>query len=320
METVISDRSFNPGDLRIEEREPGISAFMRIRNGEDFLEVAIRSHIDFLDEIVAIHNQSTDRTREILSRLSEEFGENRLRVFHYTDRVFPPGSEGHAKTPPDSPNSFVNYSNMALAMTRFNYALKLDDDHFAIPFEIGRLTGLIRRGEAPPHKMFCISGLNLMRSETGRLGISQNDPISGSGDVGFFPVSSETHFVHDRRFEEFRLGGLQRQFSGFLYWHLKYLKKGMGFANYELEDNPGSRFHRHLKALKDNPQVLEDTLEVQDHLKTGILRHILSLFSEKARLINERNRSIMPTFGSSSIEDALTASVEKEYLNAIGIR
>ena len=36
----------------------------------------------------------------------------------------------------------------------------------------------------------------------------------------------DTCFVHDRRFERFHRGGLGRHFAGYLYWHLKYLKRG----------------------------------------------------------------------------------------------
>ena len=54
---TVENYRFTPDDLRADARPPGISAFMRIRNGADFLEAAISSHIDHVDEIVAVHNQ-----------------------------------------------------------------------------------------------------------------------------------------------------------------------------------------------------------------------------------------------------------------------
>src|SRR5690606_2481883 len=68
-----SEFRFRPEDLKIGERKPGISAFMRIRNGADFLEATIRSHISHFDEIVAVHNRCTDETPDILARLAQEF-------------------------------------------------------------------------------------------------------------------------------------------------------------------------------------------------------------------------------------------------------
>ena len=62
---------FTPADLNVAERRPGISAFMRIRDGAYSLEAAIRSHIDHYDEVVAVYNRCTDETPEILARLRE---------------------------------------------------------------------------------------------------------------------------------------------------------------------------------------------------------------------------------------------------------
>ncbi|KAG1648952.1 putative teichuronic acid biosynthesis glycosyltransferase TuaC [Nymphon striatum] len=111
-EHLISNYSFSHGDLRIGDRKNGISAFMRIRNGADFLEPTIRSHINHFDEIVAVYNQCSDATPDILGRLAQEYGP-KLRVFHYTDRVFPPGSEDHARTKPDKNANPIKVSDLA---------------------------------------------------------------------------------------------------------------------------------------------------------------------------------------------------------------
>ena len=48
---AVEDYHFTPADLAAGARPPGISAFMRVKNGADFIEAAIRSHIDYFDEI-----------------------------------------------------------------------------------------------------------------------------------------------------------------------------------------------------------------------------------------------------------------------------
>ena len=40
-------------------------------------------------------------------------------MVHYLPGVFPPGSDGHRTTPPDHPQSLVNYYNFALSRTRY---------------------------------------------------------------------------------------------------------------------------------------------------------------------------------------------------------
>lgn len=248
------DYRFTPEALNIAGRRPGISAFMRIRNGADFLEATIRSHIAHFDEIVAVHNRCTDATPDILARLAAEFGP-RLRVHHYLPEVYPPGSDGHRTEPPDSPRSLVNYYNFALAQTRFSHATKLDDDHLGMEEGLQALVGGVRNGDFG-REMSCFSGFNLARDAAGSLGILAREPFSGGGDIGIFPVTGDTYFEHDARFERFRRGGLKRRFRGFVYWHLKYLKPGFGFANYDLANNPDSRYARRLKALETGRAVV----------------------------------------------------------------
>jgi len=245
---------FTPADLNVGARRPGISAFMRIRDGAFSLEAAIRSHIRHFDEIVAVYNRCTDETPEILARLAQEFP-GRLRVWHYLPPVFPPGSTGHRTTPPDDPRSLVNYYNFALSRTRFSHATKLDDDHVAMGEATARLVADISAGRLPTNEMACFSGLNLARDATGRLGILAREPFSGSGDIGIFPVTPETYFTHDPRFEIFRRPGLKRRFHSIVYWHLKYLKPGFGFANYDLAANPKSRYARRLVQLQSEHAV-----------------------------------------------------------------
>jgi glycosyltransferase involved in cell wall biosynthesis len=216
---------------------------MRIKNGADFLEPTIRSHIAHVDEIVALHNGSTDGSPEILARLAQEFAP-KLRVIHYAETVFPPGSAGHASEPPDSPRSFVNASNCALAATRYRIAVKVDDDHLALAGRLARTVAAIRTGGYRLDHVLCFSGLNLARDDAGTLGVLAREPFSGGGDIGFFEVTPRTRFIHDARFETFDHDGRRRIFGDFLYWHLKFLKAGLGFANYDLARGDNPRFER----------------------------------------------------------------------------
>ncbi|WP_417309754.1 hypothetical protein [Devosia sp.] len=246
--TVVETYRFTPADLAVATRRPGISAFMRIRNGAYALEAAVRSHIEHFDEIVAVHNRSTDETPEILARLAGEYGP-RLRVFHYLPEVFPPGSDGHKATPADAPQSLVNYYNFALSRTRFSHTTKLDDDHVAMGAATARLVADVRAGRAAQNEMACFSGLNLARGANGQIGIVAHEPFAGNGDHWIFPVRPDTYFVKDRRFEVLR-SQLRRKFHSFTYWHLKYLKPDLGFANYDLAANPHSRYARRLARLE----------------------------------------------------------------------
>jgi hypothetical protein len=317
MSETLSGYSFAPADLRVADRRPGISAFMRIRNGADFLEAAIRSHIDHFDEIVAVYNHCTDATEAILLRLRGELGP-RLRVVHYLDRVHPPGSEAHAATDPASPNSLVNYYNAALAQTRYRVATKLDDDHVALEAALAEVTASIRAGGAEG-RMLCFSGLNLYHTAGGRLAIPAHDPVSGGGDIGFFPVSEATVFRHDRRFERFDRGGLARRFAGFLYWHLKYLKPGHGFANYELDRNPASRYARRAEVFAAGTVRPLGLAEIAAARRPGLAARLKGLASEKTRLVAERDAAIARAFPGGDLEAAVRATTAPSYWPAMGL-
>lgn len=276
---------------------------MRIRNGADFLEASIRTHINAFDEIVAVYNQCTDETPDILGRLAQEYGP-KLRVIHYLDRVHPPGSGGHAAEPPDSPNSLVNYYNLALASTRFAYATKLDDDHLAIGRSLDAVCARLRADEPGTDRiMHCFSGLNLARDAMGRFVVPAVSKISGSGDIGFFRVSERTRFLHDRRYERFDRDGLRRDFSGFLYWHLKYLKQGEGFANYELEANPQGRYARHLTRFRGSRML--DLPELRSSVRPTISDRLLALVNEKKRLMTSARAAVAETFPQPTLQGSL---------------
>ncbi len=300
---TVSGYQFHPDDLAIGERKSGISAFLRTRNGADFLAATIRSHMPFYDEIVAVYNQCEDDTPAILAGLAQEFTP-RLRVFHYTDRVQPLGSAAHARTPGNSPQSMVNYSNFALSRTRHRIVVKLDDDHLAIPERVAPLCHTLRNEGLGAGLFRCFSGLNLARATSGELGIPAHEMLSGGGDIGYFEVAPDTFFYHDRRFERFARGRLRRVFAGFLYWHLKFLKTGGGFVNYELGANPDSRFARKRNAFV-RTRLLE-LPEARRALRPNALAAIgARLGAGKARLNYARNQALGAAFPDPTLVAAL---------------
>lgn len=300
----VADYRFEPKHLAVSERKPGISAFMRIRDGAFSLEAAVRSHIEHFDEIVAVHNRSTDATPDILARLHAEYGD-RLRVYHYLPPVFPPGSDGHATEPGNSQLSLVNYYNFALTRTRFTHVTKLDDDHVAMGAATASLVADVRAGRAADNEMACFSGINLARGDGGRVGVLRREPYSGSGDIGIFPVTPQTYFVHDRRFEVLQLPGMRRRFHSFVYWHLKYLKPEFGFANYDLKDNPQSRYARRLEALRADHQVIELGELAASENGLNLLR-----FTERQRIVADRGRAAARAFAGRTVAELSPADPE----------
>ena len=302
---TVSGYRFTPKDLRIADRTEGISAFLRTRNGADFIEPTIRSHIGFYDEIIAVFNQCEDETQAILERLADEFAP-KIKLFHYMDRVQPLGSKGHAKTPADHPESIVNYSNFALAQTTRKAVVKLDDDHLAIPDRVAKICTEFRENRADPTKMHCFSGLNIARDAKGNFGIPAFERVSGNGDIGYFYADEDVFFHHDPRFERFGRGKLRRIFAGYFYWHLKFMKAGDGFRNYELVENPESRFaKKRVEFEKTRLMTLTET--IRQMTPTG-MQHISGKTPGKLALNYTRDSAVAAAFKYPDLESALDAT------------
>ena len=246
----MKEYRFHPEQLAPEARRPGISAIMRLRDSADFLEPVIATHAPYFDEIVAVHNQCTDGTPEILEALRARYPD-KLRVFHYEPRVHPSGTPEHMAEPADSPHSLVNYSNFALARSTCRIVALLDDDHIGIERHVRSVTEAVRARGHLGREMVCVSGINLDRSADGSVEVHAAAPFAGNGDHGYFEVTRKTYFEHDRKFERLRYEEFRRRFWGMAYWHLKFLKQGYGFANYELDRNPDSRYGRHRQRFLD---------------------------------------------------------------------
>ena len=290
--TAIETYSFSPPDLGVAERRPGISAFVRTRNGADFIAPTILSHAPFVDEIVAVYNQCTDATEEILAGLQDQLGPDKLKLFHYQPRVHPPGSAEHAAEPGNSPHSVVNYSNFALSRTSRQIVVKLDDDHIAYERGLTPMVEGLRRDGLAPGRMNCFSGLNLARDEDGSVGIHAGTPFSGNGDIGFFSMTPDAYFVHDRRFEDFRKYHFKRVFAGFAYWHMKYLKTGLGFANYEIETGRNRRFARKEKDFHRRRDVVTVAEVAASQSRLAARARSLTPI-DKWALFGNRSRAVM---------------------------
>ncbi len=281
---------FDPRTLD-RSRPPGISAFMRIKNGEDFLEAAIESHIEFFDEIVAVHNGCTDASVVILERLVRKYPE-KLRVLEYEPEVPALGSAEQRCAGTFSVHSMANYSNYGLMNTRYSVVTKLDDDHVAIPGSVGKITSFIRDSACHLGKrMVCFSGINLAANRR-EIGIHRTVPFAGHGDHWFLEAGSRCFFRQDRRFERLHRYGMRMEYHGIAYWHMKFLKRGNGFSNYQLERNPDSRFHKQWRRFEEgrDPMSLPD-LEARCRLEVrqgGFMRAIQRLLSAKERLRHER--------------------------------
>ncbi|MFX6027702.1 hypothetical protein ABTE84_20345, partial [Acinetobacter baumannii] len=80
----------------------------------------------------------------------------------------------------------------------------------------------------------------------------------------------------DRRFEDFRKYYFDRVFAGFAYWHMKYLKSGLGFANYEIQKGRNRRFARKEKDFHASREVITvaEVAEAMPTMRAAVMSRI----------------------------------------------
>lgn len=218
-----------------EPRKPGISAILRIKNGAEFLRITIESHLSYFDEIVACYNDCSDSTVSILEELQNLYPD-KVKIFEYKPFVHPIFSVGHNSVSTQDIHSFANFSNFAFSKASYSIVGKLDDDHLAIDRNLKSVVSRIRNDIASNvKKIYTFSGVNLAFDVNDKLGVYKREPLVGTGDHMYFPVSSKIYFSQEKNVEAFKFldSKYEKKYMGVLYFHLKHLKSCYGFLNLE---------------------------------------------------------------------------------------
>lgn len=142
-----------------------ISAVMRIKNEEEFLERSINSIIDLVDELVFIDNCSTDRSAEIIADFCSRYPK-KAKAFYYPHKIARYGEEmlklGATKEGRKSPSFLPNYYNWSTAQCAGPYILKWDGDTIATD----ALAPVLERFRQSRMQILCHTGINLHADRT----------------------------------------------------------------------------------------------------------------------------------------------------------
>jgi glycosyltransferase involved in cell wall biosynthesis len=261
---IVENPSFGPEDFDPAKKKPGISAILRLRNEEDYVELALQSILPFFDELVIVYNGCTDRTPEIVEKFAMK-EPRRVKAFHYVPEVFPQGSEMQRKLPGDYVNSLVHYCNFALSKATHKICAKWDGDMIAAPEPLKQIIDRLRRVRGStlsrwlsPWTMgfWWYSGVNLSDKD-GKIFVIKARPRAwGKKDHGFWPVSPINNFRHHPRFELLNTRWLVKTFVGFVFFHVKGMKKDRGIGVYQLEKNPDSPYKKIVREIWTNPELI----------------------------------------------------------------
>jgi glycosyltransferase involved in cell wall biosynthesis len=247
IETVETPRFLN-SDFAAAKKRPGISAFMRLHNEEDFAAAALNSILPFFDEIIVVYNICTDRTPDIVADFARKYPEC-IKAYHYVPEVFPPGSPVHSKLRANSVHSLVHYTNFAASRATRRVRCIWDGDEIAIPKTLGRVTQKLRAlrpGSVDwmlsPQSWgyWYYSGVNLW-DQNGVIHVPQSLPEVGQQrDHGFWPAR-RWHIYRRYLKGEYLFRRLMiHKWVGHLHYHVKGMKRDRGLAGFQLDKYPDS--------------------------------------------------------------------------------
>lgn len=116
--------------LKIENSKPrleGICGVMRIYNEQEFIEAAILSVIDGLDELVVVLNKCTDNTPHITRSLADEYPD-KIKIYNYDYETYTCLSKEHKSSSYNDPRNLANLYNYSFTRSNHKTVVKLDGD------------------------------------------------------------------------------------------------------------------------------------------------------------------------------------------------
>jgi hypothetical protein len=247
---------------------------------EKTLRLCILNAVDQVDEIIAVFNDSVDKTEEILTDLEMEYP-NIIKVFKYVPKVYPPNDcyYKNNKITKDDPHTLSHYYNFALSKTTYSHVCKFDDDNLMFP-------NSFRQSKEDVEKLgdkmsIGLKGINICDVDQ-KLYVDKNFECTGGADTLMFKYNSSCHFKQTIKYEVFKSNIRLRQLRTCFY-HLKFCKKDRGFNNYEANKNTSSRYIQMFKDRMSNTDLI--TLD-----EYRMNKNIPDPFDMNFMYINESNK------------------------------
>jgi len=197
----------------------GVSACIRVRNEAQFMERAVMSVIDMVDEVVLCTQPSDDDTLYIAAMLSHN--NDKVKVHHY------PAIPAWIDTPefyagdPDEYGHLVHMSNYALSKCSYSWILKIEGDVIALPY-LADMLATVRTQTTPVYYGIVI--LNVAGENMDK--ISLENPRNGGWDEAIFPNNPDVCKFHRSNKWEVAIPQCPRVSLGWGLLHMKRCKEG----------------------------------------------------------------------------------------------
>ncbi|MGH7769465.1 MAG: glycosyltransferase, partial [Candidatus Binatia bacterium] len=208
--------------LSAQNKRPGTSALLRVKNEEDKIFYCLASILDVFDEIVLVDNGSEDQTPALVRDFKQQFdGGDKIKLYFYPFGISRYGPE-HSDTPEDSVHSVVYYYNWALSFCSYGFVCKWDGD--MVLNGAARSSFVRRLGEVQENAAACwwLYGRTIYRDPAGDLYLAADDP---EGEVRLFPNGGNPRFHKSRLYEVLRSDPpleIKKEYDEVVFYELKF--------------------------------------------------------------------------------------------------
>lgn len=235
---------------------PGMSAFVRAKNEESKIEYCLRSILPVFDEIHVIDNGSRDDTAEIVRSVhASAAGGAKIRLHSYPFTLGRFGPE-HDRTPEDSLNSLVYFTNWALSRCTRRYACKWDADMVFAREQRGAFADLLAQlGRGWP-AAWSLAGQTVYRTAGGSFLAPRGEV---NREVRIAPCGYSVRFQKRVHWEELIRPRWLRthHFASVCFYELKFLDEGE-FDHWSTTEFPSPRKRREWASFRRLREGRED--------------------------------------------------------------
>lgn len=203
------------------QREPGVSAMVRVRDESAKIEHCLRSILPVFDQIVVVDNGSEDGTRAIVRSVMEDADpERKIELFDYPHRLARFGPE-HGATPADSVHSAVYFTNWALSHCTHRYVCKWDGDMVLRRDVRDEFIAFSRRIQSEPTRCFVLAGQTIYRDADGDFWLARGEV---NREIEIFPNGYRCRFIKHPSWERVRRPVYLRkgEFESVCFYELKF--------------------------------------------------------------------------------------------------
>ena len=193
-------------------RRSGLSAMLRLKNEQEFIQPCIESIIDWFDEVVVCMQGSSDNTEQII----RDFNSPKVSIYHYPHDSWPNG-DGYGKQDPNHPMSRTYFYNWCMERTTRTHVCKWDGDMVALDWLGDEVHDRMRHN---PETIW-FKGVDIVGKELTHIG----ERIYCADEPRIFEVTPRTKYVNGSKCERLQTsGGSEYHIEMAAYLHFKWAK------------------------------------------------------------------------------------------------